>query len=222
MTRDDILAQAKVGGRVLAWLEITDVRDNSLTHALFASNLIGLKNENVVAIEPPPPTPEQRIAELEARIAELEQFKADSDEKVRVMRERINSPEVNQFLRDCDEEEENELEELKAKIKSYDRAIDQMHSEAKTARICRSELTELVASKNARIAELESATPLEALPAEKPTGRIEWGGGKCPVAYGVMVKAWYKDGRVIECRAGDLSWFNKFVANKIISYQVIP
>jgi hypothetical protein len=76
MTYEEIIAQAKVGGFVIMRARIADIdpRDRSATIALDCG--IGgtswVQSCNVIAIEPPPETAAQKIARLEARIAELE------------------------------------------------------------------------------------------------------------------------------------------------------
>lgn len=81
MTLEEVLATAKVGGFALVRLEITKIDRQSLASLAINSFGIWLQNDSIIAIEPPPQTPGQRIAELEAlvtakdsRIAELERI----------------------------------------------------------------------------------------------------------------------------------------------------
>jgi hypothetical protein len=75
MTRDEILAQAKVGGFAIVRLEIANFhKDGSVSvfhPACQNTRWHSLENE-IIAIEPPPETDAEKIARLEARVAELE------------------------------------------------------------------------------------------------------------------------------------------------------
>ena len=74
MTHEEIIEKAKVGGFVTVRLEILDVDDGDNALPLKADiDLTGWVNiSDIIAIEPPPETDAEKIARLEARIAELE------------------------------------------------------------------------------------------------------------------------------------------------------
>lgn len=78
MTREEILAQAKIGGFAIVKIQIDRSLVENVGVAPFAGMLGGARVycfcEEVVAIEPPPETIEQENARLKARNAELERM----------------------------------------------------------------------------------------------------------------------------------------------------
>jgi hypothetical protein len=79
MTRDEIMAQAKVGGVATARGTIDRICDDSIVLAPFLMVIGGCRYrpflDEVISIEAPPETLEQENARLKARIAELEALK---------------------------------------------------------------------------------------------------------------------------------------------------
>jgi hypothetical protein len=92
MTRDEILAQAKKGGFAIIRVPI-EIRSNfdpvfaamfgvsadeyNICTLLTNGKLLGIPNASIISIEQPPRPPKteaERIAELEARIEELEKL----------------------------------------------------------------------------------------------------------------------------------------------------
>jgi hypothetical protein len=75
MDRQDILTQAKVGGWAIVRQKICSVNPKNDSLILGLENHDGEKlvfHNQVLSIEPPPETDAEKIARLEARIAELE------------------------------------------------------------------------------------------------------------------------------------------------------
>jgi hypothetical protein len=81
MTRDEILAQAKVGGFAVVRMQIADVNKEEVPedHDILCLKTwygsVAVSDCNVMSIEPPPETMEQENARLKAHIAELEALK---------------------------------------------------------------------------------------------------------------------------------------------------
>ena len=78
MEKKDVLAQAKVGGWAIVRMPIAEISQNSQgpmnsfmrveARVYFSDNRL----KDIISIEPPPETEAEKIARLEARIAELE------------------------------------------------------------------------------------------------------------------------------------------------------
>jgi hypothetical protein len=72
MTRDEVIAQAKVGGFATVRGVIVAKSEHGLQVDFGGASPVFVRSSQVVAIEPLPETDAQKIARLEARIAELE------------------------------------------------------------------------------------------------------------------------------------------------------
>ncbi len=227
MTQEEIIERAELGGFAIVRGIIKVIDGIGGLHIdIGREGLAFVENKNVLAIEPPPKTDAETIAEQKARIVGLETFTAypfsvmqAADKMIAELRAEIEA------LKAQNVEQESLL--------SY--AVDILGRRLKTGGYVTTEATKsdpryrlvdaLVAN---AVAELDKAVAEpEAIMAQTVlTGKIPWFGGECPVPLDTKVRAYLRSGETWEAGAEFCNW-GRFVAETddtgwhIISYQVL-